>query len=297
MKQCLSCDSIFQEQGWQCPQCQLEPEKNQGFLAFAPELAEENTDYGVSFFQELSRLEDDHFWFENRNHLITWAVQHYFPSLKKFFEMGCGTGFVLRGIRHIRPTAVLSGTDIYTEALIFAQQRVPDAEFFQMDGQSIPFYQEFDVIGAFDVIEHIADDETVLQQMAKALKPNGGLLLTVPQHRFLWSHIDELSFHKRRYSRTDLVKKVEAAGFEVLRVTSFVSLLLPLMWLRRLLKVKAHADFDMYAEFRINRQVNFLLHQVMRIEAAFIRAGISFPAGGSLFLVARLKSADVNNRD
>ncbi len=44
-----------------------------------------------------------------------------------------------------------------------------------------------------------------------------GIILTVPQHRFLWSGIDELACHKRRYSSCELAEKVEAAGFTIVR--------------------------------------------------------------------------------
>ncbi len=83
--------------------------------------------------------------------------------------------------------------------------------------------------------------------------------------------------------------KVEAADFEILNVTSFVSLLLPAMCLARLLRMRQGSRFDKFAEFKISRPVNFLLRQMMRIEFALIRSGVAFGAGGSLFLVARLK--------
>ena len=74
------------------------------------------------------------------------------------------------------------------------------------------------------------EDETVLRQVAKALRPGGRLLITVPQHQFLWSATDETAHHVRRYScQSDLRAKTERAGFHVLRVSSFVSFLLPLM--------------------------------------------------------------------
>ena len=78
-----------------------------------------------------------------------------------------------------------------------------------MDARRIPFEREFDVVGAFDVLEHIVEDEDVLGQMFKATRPGGGLLVTVPQHPFLWSASDEHAMHQRRYSRAELRRKVE----------------------------------------------------------------------------------------
>ena len=64
-----------------------------------------------------------------------------------------------------------------------------------MDARRIPFEDEFDVIGAFDVLEHIKEDEQVLVQMHRAVKSGGGIMLTVPQHMFLWSEQDVQAHH------------------------------------------------------------------------------------------------------
>ena len=103
-----------------------------------------------------------------------------------------------------------------------------------MDARRIPFECEFDVVGAFDVLEHLVEDESALAQMFNAARPGGGLLVTVPQQRYLWSASDEYAMHQRRYSRAELRAKVESAGFQIERITSFNSLLLPLMILSRM---------------------------------------------------------------
>src|SRR5205823_1532466 len=90
-----------------------------------------------------------------------------------------------------------------------------------------------DAIGAFDVLEHVYEDEAVLRQLYQALKPRGGLLLSVPQHPWLWSPVDDYSHHRRRYIASALAEEVERAGFRILRQTSFVSLLLPVVALSR----------------------------------------------------------------
>src|SRR5690606_22871969 len=116
-----------------------------------------------------------------------------------FLEIGCGTGFVLSGVADAFPAVRLFGSEIFTAGLEFAARRQPSVNFMQMDARSLPFLDEFDVIGAFDVLEHIVEDGQVLAQMREALKPNGIILLTVPQHEWLWSPVDEFACHVRRY--------------------------------------------------------------------------------------------------
>jgi SAM-dependent methyltransferase len=262
-----------------------------GFLAFAPELAAENDGFAATSFEHLAALEAGHFWFVGRNALIAWAMRRYFPAAQKFLEIGCGTGFVLQGLKKELPNLELSGSEIYCRGLDFARARLPGVELVQMDARHIPFESEFDVIGAFDVLEHIHEDQRVLGEMFRACRPGGGVLITVPQHRFLWSHVDDYSFHKRRYSRRELVEKVRRAGFSVSRVTSFVSLLLPMMLLSRLRTGKSPANFDPTAELRIGGLANAICGAAMTAERAAIRLGVSPPAGGSILLAARKPEA------
>jgi SAM-dependent methyltransferase len=156
-----------------------------------------------------------------------------------------------------------------------------------MDARRIPFREEFDVIGAFDVLEHIKEDEAVLTQMYQATRKGGGILITVPHHPFLWSTSDDFARHARRYQTRELRNKVKKAGFEVLRMTSFVSLLLPLLALSRLKQRFSREPFDPSAEFNISSSVNTALEKILDAERTLIRAGLSLPAGGSLLLAGR----------
>ena len=180
------------------------------------------------------------------------------------------------------------GSEYFEEGLVYARQRVPDAEFTQMDAQNIPYESEFDVIGAFDVLEHIKEDEIVLKQMHKALKPGGIAIITVPQHRWLWSAVDEYACHVRRYSSNELHKKAYKAGFEIIRSTSFISVLLPAMYLSRLLKSnKTDMKMDDEAGLHINPILNKIFELLLGLELLLIRAGVSLPVGGSRLVVAR----------
>jgi SAM-dependent methyltransferase len=183
----------------------------------------------------------------------------------------------------------LSGSEIFTAGLGFAAERVSSAQFYQMDARHIPFREAFDAIGAFDVLEHIEDDVAVIAEVGKALRPGGGFLFSVPQHPSLWSPQDEHAHHVRRYTAKEIRRKVEAAGFEVVRMTSFVSLLLPMMFASRLRMRGGKADeaFDAMDELRQPQAINMALEAVMTFERTLIRRGLSLPAGGSLLVVAR----------
>lgn len=235
------------------------------------------------FFQDLYHLESGNFWFRNRNKLIIWSLKKFFPSAKNFLEIGCGTGFVLSGISERLPHLELCGSELFEDGLYYARKRVTNARLLQLDARKLPYRESFDVIGAFDVIEHIEEDEQVLHEMHKASRQ--GIILTVPQHPFLWSHLDEVSCHKRRYTRDELTRKVEAAGFTVKFVTSFVSVLLPIMLVSRWCK-KASENFDATDELKLPIFVNKLLEWILLFENVLIDNGVKLPVGGSLLLIA-----------
>jgi SAM-dependent methyltransferase len=292
MKKCLQCQKAFESDKWQCPSCSSTPAFEGTIPLFAPALAEENDGFQSVSFELLFALEENNFWFKGRNELIIWAIERYFKSAKSFFEIGCGTGFVINGIRSRFASLKLTGSEIHRRGLNFARQRLPAVNLLQMDARAIPFANEFDLVGLFDVLEHIEEDEKVLSQIFEAVRTNaGGLILTVPQHKFLWSQADEFAYHCRRYSKEDLCRKVKKAGFEIAFVSSFVSLLLPLMLVSRLTKGNPD-NYDPEAEFKIPAALNKALELVMQVERLMIKMGLRFPMGGSLLLVARVPNVN-----
>jgi SAM-dependent methyltransferase len=194
---------------------------------------------------------------------------------------------MLSGVQKKFPQLMLSGSDIFCDALSYAEAKVPGVTLFQMDARHIPFEDEFDVIGALDVLEHIEEDDMVLAQMFRATRRGGGIIVVVPQHAFLWSVHDASLGHRRRYSREELVEKVKRAGFTILCVTSFHSLLLPFRLLSRKRKSKTLDEYDPIAILKVGKLTNVILRGIAGIERAIIKSGIRLPAGGSLLVVAR----------
>ena len=286
MRLCPSCHATFPGRGWACPACGFFAPSRDGITLLAPEALESPEGFDEESFLTLPEAEERSFWFRSRNQLIAWAVGRYFPHAKSLLDVGCGTGFVLQGLRSEHPALRLVGGELFPQGLAVARHRVPDAELLQMDARRIPFRDEFDVAGAFDVLEHVEDDAQVLSEMRAALRPGGGLLVTVPQHPRLWSIVDEYSRHVRRYTRAELLAKVRGAGFEVLRWTSFVTLLLPLLAVSRR-RLRGQQAFDPLTEYRNPPFVDSALGWVLAAERSLIRAGMRLPVGGSLLVVAR----------
>jgi len=285
VRRCLRCGATWEGDRWRCNDCAFEPARRCGFAAFAPDL--DDTDAGMKdeSFRLLSRVEDESFWFASRNRLIEWAVRTSFPNARSFFEVGCGTGYVLRWMVGRIPRLRVAGSELHTAGLRTAKSRLPAVELYQMDARELPFEREYDVVGAFDVLEHIDDDERVLSQMFETAIPGGGIVVTVPQHPWLWSPLDEYSQHVRRYRRRDLRAKIERAGFRIQKQTSFVTLLLPLMAFSRVRQRQA-IRVDPAVEYRLGPRANAIFGGAQRIEMALTRARVPLPVGGSLLVVA-----------
>ena len=283
---CPQCGDLFLSGMQKCQGCSFSPKEIDGFAAWAPELAWAGGGFKPEYFETLVSYEAGNFWFRAKNALIVWALRRYFPDMSSLLEVGCGTGFILKGVGEAFPTARLVGSDIFVESLACAAKRVPDVHLLQMDARHIPFVTEFDVVVAFDVIEHIKEDTIVLEKIARAANPGGGVLISVPQHQWLWSPVDDHACHVRRYDRSELECKMTRVGLEIIRSTSFVSLLLPLMAISRS-RARSRTSFDPNEEFDISPTLNRILERLMDIERAAIAAGMNFPIGGSRLVVAR----------
>lgn len=288
MRRCISCGAGYAYSMQNCPGCDFFPIVVDGFDSYAPDFAHEGGGFKENYFSDLANLEEANFWFQTRNELILWALEKYSPNFQYFLEVGCGTGYVLKGISKKFPHSTLLGSEIFVAGLSFAAARLPLVKLIQMDARNIPFENEFDVIGAFDVLEHIKEDEIVLTHMCEALKSKGLIFITVPQHAWLWSATDEYAQHERRYAASDIHLKIETAGFRILRSTSFITSLLPAMMIARLRQKKVlDHEFDAAAELKISPLLNSFFYRILSTELALIKKGVNLPVGGSRLVVAQ----------
>jgi SAM-dependent methyltransferase len=266
----------------------------EGIKCYAPSLAYQNDDFPPESFDELFAVESKNFWFVSRNKIIKRLVKKYLDKMqgekKSFLEIGCGTAFVLKGLSDL-PGLELSGAEIYLQGLKYARRRLPDVNFIQLDATNIPFKNEYNAIGAFDVLEHIEQDELVMQNVYEALKTGGYFFISVPQYMWMWSKTDDYACHKRRYSKKELTSKLRSKGFQIEYATSFVFTLFPLMMISRFFSRKQKGVPDTHAnnapELKINPVLNTVFGWLMKVDELLIKAGLRLPFGGSLVIVAK----------
>ncbi|OPZ27523.1 MAG: 23S rRNA (guanine(745)-N(1))-methyltransferase [Deltaproteobacteria bacterium ADurb.BinA179] len=290
MKICPGCSHRFDTPGWVCPACTETPGCASGFTSFIRGKDAGQGGFDARYFPELYRLEEGHFWFRHRTGIILRSIDQYASDAQCALEVGCGTGVVLAAIRRAFPRMGLSGSDLFAQGLTYAHSRVPEAVFYQMDACRMLFEEEFDLILALDVLEHIVDDKRALEEVNRSLKPGGHVIVTVPQHPWLWSVQDEKAFHQRRYSRKGLIGMMIHAGFEIRHATSFMTLLLPLMAASRLaasLLPRAATGHDPLRELRIAPALNRVFYGICMMEKWLLERGISPRAGGSLLCVGK----------
>lgn len=287
MRLCLACRATFSGSTWRCPACGHDPVQIFGFPAFAPELALDNSGMPPEANHRLALLQEKSFWFRSRNRLIQDLVTTYSPDADTFMEVGAGSGFVLSGLQAVLPHCHFVASEIYSNGLSYAARRLkPHCDFIQADALHLPYRSEFDAVGAFDVLEHIDFDERALAEVLHVLKPGGTLFLTVPQHPWLWSHTDEVAFHRRRYRKGELAQKVERAGYRVVFQTSFAFFLLPVMIAKRMLS-GGRCDEPLGSELSLPLVIDRCFEGVLELERLLIRIRLSLPAGGSQIVVAR----------
>jgi SAM-dependent methyltransferase len=251
--------------------------------------------YDPSFFDELAAVEDRHFWFRARNRLIFELSRRISSQLKPghlVLEVGCGTGNVLQALRKACPQGKVVGLDLWFDGLSHAQRR-SDGFLVQGDVRNCPFGKQFELIGMFDVLEHVPEDVETLSALRRLLRTGGKLLLTVPAHKYLWSYYDEAAFHCRRYSAEELRRKLTAAGFEVEFMSQYMTSIWPLIWVfRKMSGLSRRRDSGSgrvlaAKEFRVVPIVNGILAFLLSLEARWLASGHTMPIGTSLIVIAR----------
>ncbi|WP_152185243.1 class I SAM-dependent methyltransferase [Segeticoccus rhizosphaerae] len=178
--------------------------------------------------RKLAALEDTHWWYRERRHLLRRAVRGLAPG--RALDIGAAGGGNTRVLRDLgwQASPLEYGSD---GAQVAKERGLP---VLRADATRLPLEDAaLDLVVAFDVLEHLADDDRCVREVHRVLRPGGTFLVAVPCDPRLWSAHDEAVDHLRRYTRTTLVDLLERGGLEIERLSSWNVLLRPVVALRR----------------------------------------------------------------
>ncbi len=186
--------------------------------------------------------EEDHWWFSGRRAIISEIVRRFghLPDRPRLLEAGCGSGGNLAVLSQF---GALDAFEFDAEAGQRAAERSGLEIPFGALPDAVPFDgTRYDLIGLFDVLEHIEDDEAALRALKDRLNGSGRIVVTVPAFQWLWSQHDVRHHHFRRYSKARMARVAERAGLQVERAFYFNTLLFPVAVATRAMKAVTRSD-------------------------------------------------------
>jgi SAM-dependent methyltransferase len=234
-------------------------------------------------YQQYFQIEDKHWWFVARKAIILGLLDSYLPEgcQRIVFDAGCGTGGLLKDLQRY---GQVIAADFSAEAVKFCKLR--GHTIFQCSVLDTPFQADsFDCIVGLDLIEHLDQDLSALQELYRICKTGGYLCVTVPAFQFLWSNHDELNHHKRRYTKPQLELQLRSARFQLVRCSYFNSFLFPFILMGRIFGRGGGEEPG--PEWRIpNRALNAGLANIFAAELPLLRV-VDLPFGSSILAIAK----------
>ncbi len=235
-------------------------------------------------YDSLYRREKKHWWHRTRRKIVFDLIERFSAtdSDKKILDIGCGTGLLLKKLQNFGKT---QGMDCAQPALDYCKKRGLE-NVKKGDILDIPFDDnQFDIVLALDVLEHVKNDSKALKEINRVLKKNGIALIFVPAFQFLWDVHDEIGCHFRRYNRKALADKIQKENFRILKASYFNTFLFPVIaparFLSRLFKPKKIDPSGASPGF-----LNPILYRIFLFESWLLKH-LNFPFGVSILFVVK----------
>lgn len=235
----------------------------------------------------MDRVEDKHWWFVGRRAILESFLETIVQGLKpkaqspKILDIGCGTGANLEMLARFGSA---EGVDVSDEALEFCRKKGLTVQ--KGLAETLPYDDEsFDITTALDVVEHLDDDIAGLREMHRVTKTGGYSLIFVPAFMWLWGVQDDISHHRIRYTRKQIVERIEQAGFKLERASyANFTFFAPVLGGRTLMKL---TGIKPESENNINvSALNGLFGKLFSAERFWLK-NLNFPFGVSIVVVAR----------
>ncbi len=244
----------------------------------------------IDYYTQYFAFEQNDWWFEARRRIVLELIESHWSESNDhatLLDAGCGTGITLEYIERFGQAC---GVDNQMVALKFC--RIRNAKRLTCAPiENLPFADaSFDIVTCLDVIEHIDEDQSAVNEIARVIRPGGLLVLTVPAFQVFWSDHDVINHHKRRYRRND-VRRLLSKYFTIDLLSYYNIHLFPLavlvrmvkriemmIWPSAVRKVKAENTY-------LPRSINGLFSRIFGSEIIWLKRG-PLPIGLSIICVA-----------
>ncbi|MEP6704541.1 MAG: class I SAM-dependent methyltransferase [Acidobacteriota bacterium] len=238
----------------------------------------------------MDRVEESHWWFVGRRAILESFLQTIVQKIPnpqsaiRILDVGCGTGANLEMLSQFGEA---EGVDVSDAALEFC--RLKGLQVKKGFAETLPYSDEtFDVTTALDVIEHLDDDVAGLKEMYRVTKSGGYSLIFVPAFMWLWGVQDDISNHRIRYKKKQIVDRLQKAGYIIERATyanwTFFAPILGGRTLMRLTGIKPESENNVNVS-----ALNGIFGKLFSAERFWLK-NFDFPFGVSIVVVARKRS-------
>ena len=242
------------------------------------------------YIRKYGKLEKENWWFIVRQKIILQILSQYLPTCKnsrlQVLNVGVAGGASSKWLSKFGDVVSVENDPLFIEYL--HSQNIPVVE---SSITGLPFKDSsFDLVCAFDVIEHVDEDRVAVDELWRVCKPGGNVCITVPAFQSLWGVHDVVNRHKRRYTKQSLKRLIGETNADGILYSSYFNFLLflPIFIFRklnRLLKAKKQTNESDFHYFNSNGIINHLLKFIFGIELYLLK-WIKFPLGVSLLLLA-----------
>ncbi len=249
------------------------------------------------YYLEYYALERNHWWFKARTLILHDQISKISKGRNlKILNVGAATGATSTMLSKF---GEVISVEYESDCCKFLKEEL-NIKAIEASITSLPFENDsFDLVCAFDVVEHVEDDALATSELRRVVKKNGHVFCTVPSFMFLWSKHDDVNHHIRRYTASNFKALFKSYGeiifssyfntFLFLPIASFrlLSKLLPKNFMRH----GAGSDFTVGSKDHSGK----IPYHLMSAERKLLNKYIALPFGVSYLLIWQKKISNIIN--
>lgn len=243
-------------------------------------------------YTRMAEREQVYWWHVGRFRIIeTYLSLAMSKDIKKakILNIGCGTGGTISTLEKF---GRVDNVDVSGDAIIFMKKHGYNVK--KVSGITLPYKTcSYDIVAAFDVLEHIDNDIEALMEWKRVLKPGGKVVLTVPAYQWLWSEHDTSLHHYRRHTRKGIIKRAITVDLEPIKVSYAITFSLPLVvGFRAINKILGRKTDSETSYVNVPGVINKLFTTILYLES-YVHRFVRLPFGTSVVAILEKKERGV----